>query len=63
MIAPVEEKFIYVFSDEDRDKLIAAGFRMMRHDDKQHIYTFENREDLHFALKNMAYMPSNTLTF
>lgn len=57
------EKFICVFSEEDRDKLIAAGFRMMNHDDKQHIYTFENRGELHFALKNMAYMPTNKLTF
>lgn len=58
-----EEKFICVFSEEDRDKLIGAGFRMLAHNDDQHIYTFENRGDLHFALKNMAYMPTNKLTF
>lgn len=57
------EKFIMVFSVEDRDKLIAAGFRMLAHNDKQNIYTFENSELKQFALKNMAYMPTNNLTF
>lgn len=58
------KKFIYVFSIEDRDELVEAGYQLLKADTKNNIYTFRACDDLLFALNNVEeYMESNKLTF
>lgn len=58
-------KFLYVFDKETRDKLIDAGYTLLKSNDSKEVYVFENRGietfDLNTAPKNV--FPSNTLTF
>ena len=30
--------FIYVFGDENKDKLIDLGFQLLKSDEKEHVY-------------------------
>ena len=41
------ENFIYVFTKEERDALLASGYVLLRNDEKRNMYTFVNkgRED------------------
>lgn len=57
------EKFIYVFSKEARDRLLAAGFLLLKSDDRNETYIFENNTSLSFALDRISTIKSNTLTF
>lgn len=58
------KKFIYVFSIEDKDKLINAGYQLLKADTRNNIYTFRACDDLIFALNEVdEYMESNKLTF
>lgn len=57
------EKFIYVFSKEARDRLLAAGFLLLKSDDRNETYIFENNTSLSFALDRVSTIKSNTLTF
>lgn len=34
--------FIYVTTESDRDSLLARGYRLLRSDDKNKVYCFEN---------------------
>ena len=55
--------FIYVFSGESRDKLLSAGFRLLKEDNKQEIFVFENSSELKFAMPDVSYILSDKLTF
>ncbi len=55
--------FIYVFSNDSRDKLLSAGFHMLKEDEKQEIFVFENPVNLKFAMPDVSYILSDTLTF
>lgn len=55
--------FVYVFSSEDRDKLCALGFSILKEDPVQDIYVFENRCTQTFASSDMQYVLSDKLTF
>lgn len=57
------EKFVYVFSKDARDKLLAAGFLLLKSDDRNETYIFENNVGLSFALEKISTIKSNTLTF
>lgn len=57
------EKFIYVFSKDARDSLLAAGFLLLKSDDRNETYIFENNTSLSFALDKISTIKSNTLTF
>lgn len=57
------ENFLYVFDKESKDELIAAGFKLLKHDKKNDIYVFANRMDMAFALADISFVRSNTLTF
>lgn len=57
------EKFIYVFNTEARDALVKRGYVMLKADDKNSVYVFENRELAMFDLDNISYALSSTLTF
>lgn len=57
------EKFLYVFSKDDRDLLIAAGYALLKSDDKNDLYVFVNQMNMNFDLLDMAFVRSDVLTF
>lgn len=57
------EKFVYVFSEADRDTLLSLGFTLMKSDDLQHTYVFENKDILNFETSKMRMVFSDTLTY
>lgn len=57
------DKFICVFSATARDILVSRGYVLIRSDDRQSIYVFQNRENCYFDLNDVSYVFSNTLTF
>lgn len=57
------EKFIYVFSRDDRDTLLEAHYTLLKSDEQDDIYVFANRADIAFALADISYIRSDTLTF
>lgn len=57
------EKFIYVFNDKSRDELIAAGFRLLKCDNKNKVYVFANQQEMAFELSDISFVCSDTLTF
>lgn len=56
-------KFIYVFSKDDRDILIKSGFTLLKEDTRNSIYVFGKSNSLTFALTEVSYIESDTLTF
>lgn len=56
-------KYIYVFDDTTKQKLIDAGFDLVVSNTEKSIFVFRNKRQLSFALKNISYVPSNVLTF
>lgn len=57
------EHFLYVFSERERDAMLAMNYTLIKSDKTKHIYVFENREELHFDLTDVNAIPSDTLTF
>ena len=57
------EKFIYVFSKSARDSLLAANYILLKSDEQNEIYVFANQVDMTFALADISFIRSNTLTF
>lgn len=57
------EKFLYVFSKEDRDLLIADGYTLLKSDDKNDLYVFVNQTNMNFDLIDMTFVRSDVLTF
>ena len=55
--------FIYVFSDEGRDALLARQYELLNSDEAKHIYVFVNKGEQDFACDGVPYALSNTLTF
>lgn len=57
-------KFVYVFSEDDKQKLIDAGFQLLKADTKNEIYTFKANDNLNFALNDVTeFVESDKLTF
>lgn len=57
------DKFIYVFTKEAFDKLSKIGYRILKADENNSIYVFENKRELSFDLPDDKFLYSNTLTF
>lgn len=57
------EKFLYVFSKDARDSLLSANYTLLKSDEKNEIYVFANQLDMTFALSDISFIRSNTLTF
>ena len=55
--------FIYVFGEQEKDKLLAMKYEMIKCDKEKHIYVFLNKERLDFAFGDIKYALSDTLTF
>lgn len=56
-------KFIYVFTKETSDALIAQGFTPVKSDEKNKVYVFENSPGKKFTFSQKDFVFSNTLTF
>lgn len=56
-------KFLYVFSEKERDKLLELGYNPIKSDIECGIFVFENQDKLSFSQKAIKAVPSDTLTF
>lgn len=59
----IEEKFLYVFDELSRDKLLKAGLQLIASYDKKKVFIFANDRKMTFSLDGISYFPSNKLTF
>lgn len=57
------KKFIYVFNKEARDALEKRGYVLLKDDNTNMIFVFENRSLSVFDLEDISYALSDTLTF
>lgn len=55
--------FIYVFSETDKNSLLSQGYRLLKQDERNGYYVFENSDQLTFGDTNMKFVFSDTLTF
>jgi len=56
-------KFLYVFTQQDRDKLLLQNYALLKSDEAKYIYIFENNGELHFDMNSVVAVPSDILTF
>ena len=56
-------QFIYVFSRQDRDTLLRAGFLMLREDEPNCVFVFKTDDRLSYALTEMSYIRSDSMSF
>lgn len=59
----MNKRFIYVFSQEEKDRLLQYGFQLIKSDDEQNIFIFANNKHLDFSAEHIDVFYSNTLTF
>lgn len=57
------EHFLYVFSKDERDALLALNYLLIKSDEEKNTYVFENRDELYFDLDEIHTIASDTLTF
>lgn len=55
--------FIYVFDEESKGKLLDMNYKLLKADEKNHIYVFVNGSQEVFALNGINHILSNTITF
>ena len=55
--------FIHVFSTEDRDALLERGYELIKSDEKNGVYVFNNNDQLKFSDLNIDYVLNNIMTF
>lgn len=55
--------FIYVFSIEGRDKLLAMQYELLKSDEEKHVFVFLNKERQNFSCDGIPWAMSDTLTF
>lgn len=56
-------KFIYVFNKETADTLVTQGFNLVKNNEKNNVYVFENNPKLKLTFSKKDFVFSNTLTF
>lgn len=56
-------KFIYVFDEDAKEKLLAKKYTLLKSDTRNNIYVFENKSEQHFDFKDMVYTLSDVLTY
>jgi len=56
-------KFIYVFQQEACDKLLARGFTLLKHDERNGLWVFENPSIYEFSTDEFRYINSNIISF
>lgn len=61
--------FVYVMSQNDKDKMTQMGFHLLKADESHNIWIFENPDTMTFdtedkiAAAGVSYILSNMLTF
>lgn len=61
--------FVYVMKKEDKDKMIAMGYSLIKEDKRNHIWVFENKDVTTFTSEDeiadagIAFVLSDMLTF
>lgn len=57
-------KFIYIFNNSDKERLVKSGYKLLKEDNINSIYVFESSTELSFAEQGVEkYVFSNVLTF
>lgn len=62
-MSAMKNKFIYVFTEKERDTLLNAGFVMLKDDPANSMFVFVYDNRLCFALDDVSYIETGTLTF
>ena len=55
--------FVYVFTEDDKNQMLASGYQLVRADESRKLFIFENRSNLTFDKKAVKYVYSNSLVF
>lgn len=61
--------FIYVMSKADKDKMLALGYSLVREDERNSMWVFQNKDTATFACEDeissagVRFVLSNMLTF
>ena len=57
-------KFIYIFDNSDKERLVKSGYKLLKEDNINSIYVFESNTELSFTEQGVEkYVFSNVLTF
>lgn len=62
-------RFVYVMSEEDKNKMTAMGYALIKEDKRNHIWVFENKDVMSFAYEDeianvgVNFVLSDMLTF
>lgn len=59
----MQDKFIYVFDINTRDKLLSQNYQLIKSDINKNIFIFENKTDISFSMNDVQFVLSNILTF
>lgn len=59
----MQDKFIYVFDIDTRDKLLSQNYQLLKSDINKNIFVFENKTDISFSMNGVQFVLSNILTF
>ena len=56
--------FIYVMDEESRDELKEMGYKLIKSDEANGVWVFDNPDKLNFSTElNVPHVASNVLTF
>ena len=58
----MDKPFVYIFTEEDRDKMLENGYRLIKSDNQNNILIFEN-SDVRYEQLGVTFILSNTLTY
>lgn len=62
-------RFVYVMKKEDKDKMVAMGYSLIKEDKKNNLWVFENKDATTFASEDeitnagISFVLSDILTF
>ena len=62
-------RFVYVMKKEDKDKMVAMGYSLIKEDKRNHSWVFENKDVTTFASEDeitnagVSFVLSDMLTF
>lgn len=55
--------FIYVFTQKDRDAMLALGYRMLKENGDGTVFVFLPKENMTFEREDIPHVCANVLTF
>lgn len=63
MTGDITSKFIYVFSKEDKDKMIGLGYVLLEEHPEKNLYIFKTDPMRSFSIQEIKAVYSSILTF